>query len=81
MRQDTDFDRLVDEIPNPEYDELTPLEQQIAHMASQGETDVTIANRLQIPETGVPRHLATIYKKLFTWTMGGGPSKPFPKET
>jgi DNA-binding CsgD family transcriptional regulator len=81
MGRDTAFDRLLKEIPDPEYDELTPLEEQIIKMVAEGASDATIAIRLQISEPRIKLHLATIYKKLSTHTMGGAPTKPFPKTT
>ena len=79
MRGDDEFDRLVAEIPDPDYDELTVTEQQIIDIVMQGETDASIAKQLQIPEKTVQRHVAMIYKKMYTWKKGVGPSRPFPK--
>jgi DNA-binding NarL/FixJ family response regulator len=81
MAREDEFDRLLRDTPDPEYDELTPLEEAIAKMAAEGSSDATIANQLHISEPRIKRHLATIYKKLSTHTMGGAPTKPFPVRT
>ena len=81
MARDDEFDRLVKQTPNPEYDELTPLEQQIKDLVIEGKAGGAIAKRLQISEPSVQRHLATMYKKMYTWKKGIGPSRPFPKTT
>jgi hypothetical protein len=41
--RDSTFDRLLDETPDPEYDELTSLEKQITKMVAEGASDAMIS--------------------------------------
>jgi DNA-binding NarL/FixJ family response regulator len=79
VETNSEFDGILKEIPDPEYDELTAVEQQIVEMVSRGERPSNITRRLDIPRATLERHLGVIYKKLGTWTKAQGPSKPFPQ--